>query len=115
MRKRANQLYARSLGPREGEAFRSLEPGITIAELPDLVGVGMTRMWQIVGPLEASPVHLERGREISSEHTSPSTTEGGHPLSCGGRPAWNPGIVADERRRPARSRSSSDVTSPRAR
>ena len=82
MRKRTDQLYARSLGPREGEAFRSVEdqPGITIAELPDAVGSGMTRMWQIV-PLEASPVHRERGREISGEHTAPSTREEGGPRS----------------------------------
>jgi hypothetical protein len=32
------------------------------------------------------------------------------PCSAGGRPAWNPGIVAGDRGRPARSSSSSDVT-----
>jgi hypothetical protein len=37
------------------------------------------------------------------------------PLLCGARPAWNPGIVAGERRRPARSSNSSDMTPPRAR
>jgi hypothetical protein len=37
------------------------------------------------------------------------------PLLRGGRPAWNAGIVAGDRRRPARSSSSSDMTPPRAR
>jgi hypothetical protein len=32
----------------------------------------------------------------------------------GARPAWNPGIVAGDRTRPARSRSSSNMTPPRA-
>src|SRR3954471_22906075 len=37
------------------------------------------------------------------------------PVLRGGRPAWNPGIVAGERRRPAASSSSSDTTAPRTR
>jgi hypothetical protein len=44
-----------------------------------------------------------------------SSTFGGsagyrRPLLPGGRPAWNPGIVAGERRRPARSSNTSDMT-----
>ena len=35
-------------------------------------------------------------------------------LLCGGRPAWNPGMVAGERRRPTRSSNSSDMAPPRA-
>jgi hypothetical protein len=37
------------------------------------------------------------------------------PLLRGGRPAWNPGMVAGERRRPARSSRNSDMAPPRAR
>ena len=36
-------------------------------------------------------------------------------LLRGGRPAWNPGIVAGDRRLPARSSSGSDMVPPRAR
>jgi hypothetical protein len=36
-------------------------------------------------------------------------------LFCGARPAWKPGVVAGERRRPARSSSNSDMRPPRAR
>jgi hypothetical protein len=36
-------------------------------------------------------------------------------LFAGERPAWNPGFVAGDRRRPARSSISSDMTPPRAR
>src|SRR4051812_39595547 len=49
-----------------------------------------------------------------------SSTVGGSagyrkPLFAGERPAWNPGFVAGERRRPARSSNGSDMTPPRAR
>jgi len=37
------------------------------------------------------------------------------PLLLGAWPAWNPRIVAGDRRRPARSSSSSDITPPRSR
>jgi DNA-binding MarR family transcriptional regulator len=62
MRKRTDRLRARSPGPRESEALRLIEqhPGITIEELADALGVSMSRVWQIVGRLEASRVHRER-------------------------------------------------------
>jgi DNA-binding MarR family transcriptional regulator len=63
MRKRTDGLYSRRLGPRELEALRLIEarPGITVAELAESMGVGTTRMWQLVGRLEAGRVRRERG------------------------------------------------------
>lgn len=53
-RKRTDRLYVRSVGPREREALRIIEqrPGITPAQLADEMGVGLKRIWQIVGRLE---------------------------------------------------------------
>jgi DNA-binding CsgD family transcriptional regulator len=61
-RRRSDRLYPRTLGPRELEALRLIEqgPGITVAELADTLGVGMSRVWQIVGWLDSSRVRLER-------------------------------------------------------
>ena len=63
MRKRTDQLCARSLGPRELEALALIErrPGITgVAELAEAMGVSMQRAWQIVGRLEIGRVRGER-------------------------------------------------------
>lgn len=62
MRRPTDRLYARTLGPRELEALRLIEdhPGITVAELADEMGVGMTRVWQIVGRLDNGRVRRER-------------------------------------------------------
>ena len=51
-----------SLGPRELEALRVIEqrPGITAAELADLLGVTTNRVHQIVRRLEAGRVRWER-------------------------------------------------------
>jgi hypothetical protein len=60
-RRRIDRLYGRTLGPRELEALLLVEeqPGITIAELADAMGVGMNRAWQYVGRLEAGHVRRE--------------------------------------------------------
>jgi DNA-binding IclR family transcriptional regulator len=52
----------RSLGPREAEALRLVQerPGITIAELADVMGVSMSRVWQYVARLERCGVYRER-------------------------------------------------------
>jgi hypothetical protein len=62
MRRRTDRLYVTTLGPREREALALIEqqPGLTIAELADALGVGMTRAWQIVGRLEVGRVRRER-------------------------------------------------------
>jgi DNA-binding MarR family transcriptional regulator len=62
MRKRTDHLYLRSLGPREREALGLIDerPGISVAELADALGVGTTRVWQIVGRLEERRVRRER-------------------------------------------------------
>jgi predicted DNA-binding protein (UPF0251 family) len=59
-RKRSDRLYPRSLGPRESEALRLVneQPGITVAELADQMGVSLQRAWQYVGRLEAGRVRL---------------------------------------------------------
>jgi hypothetical protein len=46
----------------EREALDLIEkqPGLTVAELADALGVGMTRVWQIVGRLESGRVRRER-------------------------------------------------------
>jgi DNA-binding MarR family transcriptional regulator len=58
MRRRSDRLYAHSLGPRELEALGLIEqhPGITVAELADVMGVSMQRAWQYVGRLELGRV-----------------------------------------------------------
>jgi DNA-binding IclR family transcriptional regulator len=47
-----------SLGPREAEALGLIQaqPGITVAELHDALGVGRARVWQIVNRLQAGRV-----------------------------------------------------------
>jgi DNA-binding MarR family transcriptional regulator len=62
MRKRPDQLYIRTLGPREVKALRVIEqrPGVTVGELAEAMGVTMTRAWQYVGRLEASRVRREQ-------------------------------------------------------
>lgn len=53
-RKRTDRLYARSLGPREQEALTIIaqRPGITVLELAEALGVGMSRVWVIVRRLQ---------------------------------------------------------------
>jgi hypothetical protein len=67
----------------------------------------------------ASGDHARRRRPRALRRRSPRALGGsagyGTPLFRGGRPAWNPGIFAGERRRPAASSSSSVMTPPRAR
>jgi predicted DNA-binding protein (UPF0251 family) len=60
-RRRADRLYVRSLGPREVEALRLIEqrPGLTVEALALEMGVGMSRMWQIVGRLDRGCVRRE--------------------------------------------------------
>jgi hypothetical protein len=62
-RRRTGRLYFRTLGPREREARTLIEegPGLTVEELADALGVGMTRPWQIVGRLELGRVRREGG------------------------------------------------------
>jgi hypothetical protein len=62
-RKRTDRLFARSLGPREQEALTIVEqrPGITVLKLAEVLGVGMSRVWVIVGRLQFDHrVRLER-------------------------------------------------------
>jgi len=58
LRRRTDHLHARSLGPREVAALRLIEdqPGITVAELADAMGVTLGRVWQILGRLQAGRV-----------------------------------------------------------
>ena len=58
MRKRTDQLFARTLGPRELEALRRIEesPGLTIGELAGHMDLKLGRAWQIVARLEARRV-----------------------------------------------------------
>jgi predicted DNA-binding transcriptional regulator AlpA len=60
-RQSTDRLYARTLGPREREALAIVEqrPGITVSELQDALAVGRSRVWQIVGRLEASRLRRE--------------------------------------------------------
>jgi uncharacterized membrane protein len=62
MRRRTDRLFVTTLGPREREALDLIEkrPGLTVADLADTLGVGMTRAWQIVGRLESGRVRRER-------------------------------------------------------
>lgn len=61
MRRRTDRLYPpaasparRRLGPREEEAagIVARQPGITVEELADALGVGMKRIWQMVERME---------------------------------------------------------------
>jgi hypothetical protein len=63
MRSANDRLYARTLGPRELEALRLIEdrPGLTVAELQAALGVGRSRVWQIVSRLEVSRVRRAPG------------------------------------------------------
>jgi len=65
MRSRDDRLHARKLGPRELELLDRVEqrPGITVAELADVLGVSMQRTWQIVGRLEIGRVRREGSAE----------------------------------------------------
>ena len=58
-----DSLGSRPLGPRETEALRIVtdRPGITVAELRNVLGVGKTRTWQIVARLEVG--HVRRDGE----------------------------------------------------
>jgi uncharacterized membrane protein len=60
MRRSTDHLEVRSLGPRELEALRLIEaqPGITVAELREALGVGKARVWQIVARLESGRVRV---------------------------------------------------------
>ena len=68
-----DRLYVRSPGPRACEALKLIErrPGITLAELADAMGVGITRAWQYLGELEAGRVRRVREaprREVVPRH-----------------------------------------------
>ena len=54
-------MYQRALGPRELEALQVIEqqPGITVADLAEAMGVSMQRIWQIVGRLELGRLRRE--------------------------------------------------------
>lgn len=60
-RKRTDRLYIRTLGPREREAVRLVEqqPGITVEQLRDALGVTPRRMWGMLARLEANGVRRE--------------------------------------------------------
>jgi uncharacterized membrane protein len=78
MRRSTDRLYPRSLdrgrafapdsiglrpfSARETEALLIVteRPGITVAELRDTLGVGKTRIWQVVSRLEVELVRRER-------------------------------------------------------
>lgn len=54
-------MFVASLGPREKEALRIVaeNPGISVRELGERLGVGRARVWQIVGRLQRPRVRLE--------------------------------------------------------
>jgi predicted DNA-binding protein (UPF0251 family) len=58
----ARLRHERKRRTHELEALRLVEqqPGITIAELADELGVTMNRAWQITGRLEGGRVRLDR-------------------------------------------------------
>ena len=62
-RKRTDHLHVRTLGPRELEALAVIEqrPGISVAELAEVMGVSLQRAWQYVGRLESGRVRREHG------------------------------------------------------
>ena len=64
---------------------------------------------------ELRPIDMEHEYRVLRDAYAGRSAGYRTPLLRGGRPAWNPGIVADDRRRPARSSSSSDMVPPRAR
>lgn len=57
-RRSDDRLHPRLLGPRELEALALVEerPGIAVAELREILGVGRARVWQIVSRLEMSRI-----------------------------------------------------------
>jgi predicted transcriptional regulator len=61
-RRRSDRICARTLGPRELGALRLLEQnaGITIEELAEIMGVGISRVWQYLDSLRFGSVRLER-------------------------------------------------------
>jgi uncharacterized membrane protein len=63
LRKRTDQLHVTTLGPREREALRLVEerPGITVAQLVDVLDVSIGRVWQMVRRLERGRVRLMSG------------------------------------------------------
>ena len=65
----------------------------------------------------ASSVRVVAGRAHDGDDLFDFGRIGGiaETLVRGGRPAWKPGIVAGDRRRPARSSGISDIAPPRAR
>jgi hypothetical protein len=67
MRRRTDRLYITTLGPREREALGLIEqrPGVTVAELAEALGVGMTRAWQILGRWERARVRREPRRVLA--------------------------------------------------
>src|SRR5215207_6958374 len=66
---------------------------------------------------QASPVRAVAGRAHDGDDLLNFGRIGGiaETLFRGGRPAWKPGMVAGERRRPARSSSISDIAPPQGR
>jgi predicted DNA-binding protein (UPF0251 family) len=64
VRRRTDRLHLRTFGPRELEALRLVEqrPGITVEQLAEAMGNGMSRAWQYVGRLDAGRVRLEANR-----------------------------------------------------
>lgn len=61
MRRRTDRLFVnagvepgRRLGPREEQTLELIaeQPGITIAQLADVLGVGMARVWQMIERFE---------------------------------------------------------------
>jgi hypothetical protein len=63
MRRHTDRLFVTTLGPREREALGLIEQqqGLTVAQLADALGVGMTRTWRIVGRLGHGRVRREGG------------------------------------------------------
>jgi hypothetical protein len=61
-RSRTDRTYASSLVPYEQEALAIIEqrPGITVLELAEALGVGMSRVWVIVTHLQYDCVRLRR-------------------------------------------------------
>lgn len=77
MRRRTDRLYLRSLGPREREALVIIEAceGITIAELAETLGVGMSRVWVIVSHLELNGVRRSGAARPSAVPATGSARE----------------------------------------
>ncbi len=66
----SDSLGSRPLSPREIEALRIVtdRPGIQVTELRDALGVGRTRIWQIVARLEVG--HIRRDGDPSARSGS---------------------------------------------